>query len=209
MHRVIYFNGLGNGQPRRAERLAMKTALWYVARHGLSVRHVAVDWYATEPFPKLLERMSSIVQEELAEYGSVILCGVSAGGSLAVNVFGTLHAENLSVVVLCGPLRVAKLSWWDNRTLEHIAFRNSSRPSQSLFDSVTRCSTETIPALTPREKHRIITIQQWIDNVVPRPTMGIPGVRVVTVPGIGHTFGVGVGVLYLPWVIKKFAGQLS
>ena len=180
----------------------MGVALRYLARRGISVRHVPVDWYAKEPFPDLLTRMTAVVQEELNEHGNVTLCGVSAGGSLAVNVCGKLHSTNLTAAVLCGPLRVAKLPRWDRRTLERIAFRDPNRPSQSFFDSVTYCGTAAIPALTDEDRHRLVTVQQWADDVVPRPTMGIPGVRVVRVPGVGHTFGIAVGVLYLPAIIK-------
>jgi len=182
----------------------MGVVLRYLSRRGISVRHVPVDWYAKEPFPDLLTRMTAIVQEELDEYGNVTLCGVSAGGSLAVNVFSGLRHANLTAAVLCGPLRVAKLPWWDRRTLERIAFRDPSRPSQSFFDSVTYCGTAAIPALTDGDKRRLVTVQQWVDDVVPRPTMGIPGVRVVHVPGIGHTFGIVVGILCLPAIIKAF-----
>ena len=200
--RVLYFNGLGNGRPRRLERLAMNMALWYLARHGISVRHIPVNWYAKEPFPKLLERVTGIVRDELATHDSVVICGVSAGGSLAVNVYGRLRSENLAVVVLCGPLRVAKLAWWDNRTLQRIAFRDPARPSQNLFDSVTYCNDVTIPSLTQQDKRRIVTIQQWADTVVPRRTMGIPGARVARVPGFGHAFGIAVCVACLPSIIK-------
>lgn len=202
--RVVYFNGLGSGRPRRLERLAMRVALRYLGRHGISVRHMPVDWYAKEPFPDLLERMSELVQAELAEYGRVTLCGVSAGGSLAVDVYSRLHSADASVIVLCGPLRLATLAWWDSRTLRRIAFRDESHASQSFFDSVWYCSTVAIPALTDEDKRRIVTVQQWADDVVPRPTMGIPGVRVVRVPGVGHTFGIAVGVLCLPAIIKAF-----
>src|SRR5690348_16559570 len=200
--RVVYFNGLGNGKPRQLERLAIRVAVHYLARHGISVRHVPVDWYAKELFPDLLTRMTAVVQEELNEHGNVTLCGVSAGGSMAVNVFSKLHDENLTAIVLCGPLRVAKLPRWDRRTLGRIAFHDPSRPSQSFFDSVTYCGATTLPALTQEDKRRIVTVQQWADDVVPRPTMGIPGVRVVHVPGVGHTFGIAVGLLYLPGIIR-------
>ena len=209
MTRVLYFNGLGSGRPRRAESLAMKLLLRYLNRHGLLVRHVSVNWYAAEPFPQLLERMALVVREELAVHGSVTLCGVSAGGSLAVNVSSKLRNEKLSVVVLCGPLRVAKLAWWDKRTLQRLAFRNPAHASQSFFDSVTYCSAAAIPGLTPQDKRRMVTVQQWADNVVPRPTMGIPGVRVVRVPGIGHALGIMLGVLRLPAIIETLPHTLG
>lgn len=207
MTRVIYFNGLGNGKPRRAEKTAFNIALWYLARHGVDVRHVPVDWYKEEPFQKLLERMVSVVRDELAEYGSITLCGVSAGGSLAVNVLGKLRDDNLSVIVLCGPVRLVKKE--DGLTLKRLALRDTARPSQSLINSVTYCSTTTIPALTLNAKRHIITVRQLADGVVPRRTTEIPGVKITVVPGVGHMFGILVGILYIPNYIKKLSAISS
>jgi hypothetical protein len=181
----------------------MKLAERYLLRHDISFRHISINWYACEPFPKLLDRTIAIVKEEQALHGDVILCGISAGGSLAVNVFSKLHTRKLSAIVLCGPLKVAKLAWWDKRTLEGIAFRDPKRPSQPFYDSVMYCGSTAIPALTQEDKHHMITVQQWADTVVPRPTMGIPEVRTFQVPGVGHTLGIGIGVLYLPAILKK------
>lgn len=202
MTRILYFNGMGNGKPRRVEKLAMRIAERYLSNHDISFRHVPVNWYHSEPFPELLDRLAKTLNNEKALYGNVTLCGVSAGGSLAVNLFSKLHSENLSAIVLCGPVKVAKLPWWDRRTLESIAFRDPERPSQSFFDSVTYCGTVAIPALTQGDKRHVITLQQWADTVVPRPTMGIPGVRVFQVPGVGHTLGIGISILYLPKILR-------
>jgi pimeloyl-ACP methyl ester carboxylesterase len=180
----------------------MKVAERHLSRHGISFRHVPMNWYAKEPYPELLERMVAIVKEEQTLHGSVTLCGVSAGGSLAVNILSRLHSKNLWVVVLCGPVKVAKLTWWDRRTLESIASRDPKRPSQIFFDSVTYCSAVAIPALTEHDKQHVMTVQQWADTVVPRPTMGIPGVRIFRVPGVGHTLGIGISVLYLPAILQ-------
>jgi hypothetical protein len=201
MTRIIYFNGLGDGKPRGTGKLVMNLALRYLAQHGISVVSIPVNWYSNEPFPEFLERMLTGVQDELAMHDTVTLCGVSAGGSLAVNVLGRLKSENLSVIVLCGPLRFVKKD--DSLTLQRLALQNTSHPSQNLYDSVKYCSATTIPHLTPQAKQRIITVKQLADGVVPRRTMVIPGVRVTTVPGLGHLFGILVGILYLPSLVRR------
>lgn len=184
----------------------MKIAERYLWRHDISFRHVPINWYAKEPFPELLERVARLAKEELATYGNVTLCGISAGGSLAVNVFSKLHSKNVSAVVICGRVKLAKLPRWDKRTLESAAFRDPKRPSQNFFDSVTYCSTTVIPSLAPEDKQRIITVQQWADTDVPRAMMGIPGVQVYGVPGIGHALGIGISVLYLPKILNRLLG---
>lgn len=193
---------MGSGKPRRAEKFVMKVAERYLSHHGISFRHVPINWYASEPFPQLLDRMTTIVKEEQGAHGDMVICGVSAGGSLAVNVYNKLHRKNISVIVICGPVKLAKLAWWDKRTLESIAFRDPQRPSQSFFDSVTYCGITAIPSLTYEDKRQMITVQQWMDTVVPRPTMGIPGVRTFRVPGMGHTLGIGISLFYLPAILR-------
>jgi hypothetical protein len=207
MIHILYFNGLGSGSQRHTEGMIYRLAVRYLAWRNISVKHVPVNWYAKELFPDLLDRIVKLVCNELANHDSVTLCGVSAGGSLAVNVFGKLHDKNISVTVLSGPLRFVKKD--DSNILHRLALQNTARPSQNLFDSVSYCSTKTIPNLTPQAKQRIVTAKQWFDGVVPRRTMDIPGVRIKMVPAIGHMFGIIVGILYLPAILNVLQREVK
>lgn len=197
---ILYFNGLGRGRARKRELLAIR----YLSRHGIAVTHAPIDWYASETFDSLLERMCVLTKKELGTHGKLILVGSSAGGSLAINILDRLHDPNLQVVTLCSRLNEQALPWWDRRTLARLAGLNSHRsPSQAFFDSVTYSTTTVVPRLSENDKRHIIITRQWADFVVPRGTMGIPGVSVYRVPGLGHGWGIAMSVRRLPKIITQ------
>jgi len=203
-YHVLYFNGLGSGKTRKRERLAM----CYLAKRGVEVEHVPIDWRSSEPFPVLLERVSRLVRERLKVYGQLMLVGSSAGGSLAINVLSKVHHEQLSVVTLCSRLHEAPLPRWDRRNLKRMAHIGvPGTESQSFHDSVTYCGDMTIPLLTQKERKRVITVQQWADFVVPRATMSIPGTHIYKVPGLGHAMGIAVGTVRLPIILHSAKGH--
>lgn len=199
MIHLLYFNGLGSGSTRWREKLAMR----YLLKQGIEVRHIQVNWYANEPFGTILDRVTLLVKKDLEKHGKVVLVGSSAGGSLVVNILGRIPDKNLSAVTLCSRLSLANLPWWDRRSLERMAYLGRSKESKLFFDSVTYCSHITIPKLTKTDKRRLLIIQQWMDDVVPRVTMSIKGVRVHKVPGFGHGWGIAMAVRQLPRLLSK------
>lgn len=197
-YHVLYLNGLTDGHLRRRERLAVR----YLAERGIHVTSAQINWRSGESFDVLFKRLVKLTQAQLKEHGKVILVGSSAGGSMAVNILARLHDQNLSAITLCSRLRLAELSWWDRRTLERMAYLGTPKASQAFFDSVTHCNNTAAKQLSKADKRRLILVQQWADFVVPRQTMSIPGVRIYKVSGLGHGWGIAMGVRRLPKVIK-------
>jgi hypothetical protein len=195
---ILYFNGLGTGKTRRREIVAMR----YLEKRGLSAVHVHVDWYSNEPFEDLLDRMLRTVEAELQNRNKVILVGSSAGGSLVVNILGKLHNKNVLTISLCSRLHLAKLPWWDWRSLKRMAYMGKPKESRNFYESVTYCSKVTIPRLTQMDKKRLVIVRQWADDIVPRATMDIDGVRVFRAPALGHGWGIAMGVRRLPKIIE-------
>lgn len=199
MH-ALYLNGLTNGQTRRREQLAIR----YLAKRGIHVEHVPIDWRSGESFDDLLNRLTKLTEQKIKEQGKLALIGVSAGGSLAINVLGKVNNKNVRAITLCSRLHLAKLPWWDRRTLRRMAYLGTPKASQKFYDSVTYCTKTTIPSLTKADKERITIVQQWADDVVPRATMSIDGIQSYKVPAIGHGWGIALGVRRLPRVREQF-----
>lgn len=200
---ALYFNGLTNGRTRRREQLAMR----YLAKCGIMVEHVSIDWRSDESFEDLLDRLTKLTKQKLREYGELTLIGASAGGSLALNVFGRISNNKLRAITLCSRLRLAKLPWWDRRMLKRMAYIGTPKASQKFYDSVVYCTKMTIPKLTKADKKRIIIVRQLADTVVPRATMGINGVRVYKVFAIGHGWGIAAAVRKLPKILYQIIMQ--
>lgn len=180
----------------------------YLAKRGIQVTHANINWYNDEAFDALLNRMIKLTLSLLKEHGQLMLIGVSAGGSLAMNVLGKVKDKRLCAVTICSRLRLAKLPWWDKRTLARMAFLGTRRASKTFFDSVNYCSTTTIPQLSKQDKQRIITVQQWLDDIVPRPTMMIEGVRAYKVGGISHGMGIILGIQALPKIVQNWPDKV-
>jgi len=200
---ILYLNGLGTGKPRKREQIAMRYVVRYFKRHDMTITHIPINWFSQESFDRLYQDTVQTVRAHCKKHDRVVLVGVSAGGSLAVNVMSQLHDPKLSVVTVCSPLRITTLPWWDKRNLAYLAKLGTSKPSQRLFDSVTCCNNTAIPNLTMQDKQRIITVRQWMDQIVPKSTMTVPGIRTYRVPGIGHIFGIIAGALKLPAILKE------
>lgn len=151
MIRILYFNGLGKGETRKREKLAMS----YLAKRSIEVTHVPIRWYV-DSFEDILDNAIKITKKQLKEHGELILVGSSAGGSLVVNIISKLHSPNLYGVTLCSRLQENPLPWWDKRDLARMAHLGAKQPSQAFFDSVTYCGERAIPKLTETDKKRLI-----------------------------------------------------
>lgn len=199
MIHALYFNGLGIGKTRKRERFAMH----YLAKRGIQVEHISIDWHSGESFDKLLARLVRMTKAKLKEHGEIVLIGSSAGGSLALNIFKQVDSKDLSVVILCSRLHDAKLASWDGRTLEKMAYIDTPKASQLFVDSVTYCTNKTVPSLTKANKQRITIVRQLADDVVPKRTMEIEGVKIHKVLALGHGWGIAEGVRQLPHMLLK------
>lgn len=199
MIHALYFNGLGSGKTRKRERFA----IGYLAKRGIQVEHISIDWRSSEPFEKLLARLANTTKAKLKEHGDLVLIGSSAGGSLALNIFKQVNSKNLSVITLCSRLHDAELARWDHRTMQKMAYIGTPKASQLFVDSVTYCTDKTIPNLTKVDKRHVTIVRQLADDVVPKRTMEIEGIKVCKVIAVGHGWGIAEGVRQLPQLLLK------
>lgn len=196
--KILYLNGLNNGTINPLEKRSIAS----LAGTGLEVEHVPVNWLSDEPFDAFLERFTGITRNSLLKHGCVALVGASAGGSLALNIFGHLANSDLYAITLCSRLHEPSLPWWEPRTPQRMSHIGKRKEARNFYSSVQFCEQVTLPKLTDTEKQRIITIKQWADEVVPRPTMNVEGLREYRVPALGHVLGIAIGIRHLPEIIE-------
>jgi hypothetical protein len=195
----LYFNGLGNGKLNMLERRQLNL----LKLQGFDIKHIPVKWQSKESFQDLLKRTTALVEKELRVNGELVLIGASAGGSLAVNVFGEVKSNKLQVITLCSRLNETKLKWWDWRNLNRMAHIGTKTESKSFYDSVRYCTNITLPSLTKQQRARIVSVRQWVDEVVPRVTMGYPSLRTYVVCTFGHNLGILYGIRNVPKIIAR------
>lgn len=198
---ALYLHGLGRTELRPGERAIL-------ARHrrlGIAVVPVAIDWCSAETFPELLDRVTHQATDLLVAAGGLeklLIEGSSAGGSLAINVARQLNDPRVQVISHSGRLRAGDFARGSRSSLEQCAHLGTNRASQSFYDSVQYCETVTLPSLTKDDKGRMTITKPLADEVVPINTMTIDGVRTITVPIIGHSLGIGWGMLKAPSLIR-------
>ncbi len=194
---VLYINGLGNGEWQQRQHWVLGN----LEHHGYKIEHAHLDWLSDKSFQEHLDETTQKAERLLAGQGRLAIIGSSAGGSMAFNVFGELKTKNVMAVNMCGRLSEGDLNPLDWRKLSTMAHRGTSRASQSFYDSVKFCETETMPNLTDDQKKRLFIFHQLFDFVVPHQTMLIPGVDNRRLPVVGHGLGILMAGYTLPAIL--------
>lgn len=204
----LYLHGLGRADLRAGERVLLANHV----RSGIDVEVAEIDWESDEKFTDLLDRVTLNARSLLSKMRHddiLVLEGSSAGGSLAFNVAHNLahqiddeRDERVRVISHSGRLAVGDYKEGSHSSLDQCAHLGTDRASQSFYDSVRYCELITIPNMEEEDKDRSIITKPWGDEVVPVSTMCIAGVRTITVPMIGHSPGIGLGMLKVPRLIS-------
>lgn len=196
----IYINGLSGASRGVFERFVD----WWWRIHGMSLVRYSVDWYRSVSLDTLIHDLAHHIEQLLKRHDRVVLIGSSAGGSLALSVFYIVDNPRLYFVNSRGRLIRGNYQAGDPRSLEHCAKLDTSRPSMLFYDSVLRAESY-ITHLTQIQKHRILTLSQLTDSVVPLETMRIPGVKHHTSLSFDHPGGLIAHMLANTRRIKRFA----
>lgn len=199
----LYLHGLGRSELRRGER----ALLAYHQRSGIEAVAAKINWASAEKFTDLLDRITYQVLDRLrglSEEGIFVLEGSSAGGSLAFNVAHQIEDERLRVISHSGRLAVGDYEPGNKSSLEQCARLGTDEASQSYFNSVTYLELITKPKMEQNDIDRSFITMPFGDMRVPISTMTIAGIRTAKVPVIGHSPGIGVGMLRTPDIIANY-----
>lgn len=203
---VLYVNGLGNGAVTRRERLMQKH--WQKA--GVTFEFARINWYDGQNLGEKTKQVEDLLKVLSKRHKKVVLLGSSAGGSLALNVFAqNAKKKNIYLVNAHGRLGEGNLHRLDYRTLEWAAHLQSKQPSKSFYNSVLFCQNETLPALTPTQRRRILVLKPVTDFVVPLQTMNVPGASTWTTFAFGHKWAGISHLLFCRDLILSFATSTS
>jgi hypothetical protein len=199
---VLYLNGL----ERTNDSDPTKSIPRYLESHNISTTPMAVDWYSSS-FPDLLNRGTELTEEKLRQHGRVALVGASAGGSLSVNIFQRIRADNpdsdISLVSLSGRLKLG-----DPKNFEEVLINQLNKKQSLVYsESVSRCE-KVSAALSEKDRKLMRTVQPLTDQVVPLNTMSIDGVESYTVSANGHTRGIARGILLIPTILDDIYASI-
>lgn len=182
----LYLNGLGDGTTTPKDKVVK---WWWRQRAGFDIQHAHINWYDGKNLEEKLAVVGQKVNDMLGSFGGVAIIGSSAGGSLAVNSYYRLRDKNVCAVSTHGRLKAGDYPNSHRMSLYHRAHLDTSKPSQSFFDSVTMTEAQVIPDLSEQDKQRLLILTQLTDLVVPMDTMSIEGVQQRRSVAFGHSGG--------------------
>lgn len=196
---ALYFNGLNHGTISFLEKRAINSA----HKHGITIKHIPIDWYSDDNYQILLDNTVYKVQNELKYSNNIVLIGASAGGSLAINTWSRLDNKNIKVVTICSRINETRLSRWDFRSLERMAHKGTKKYSKLFYESVMYCSNQSLSVVGDLSLQSIISINQLADEIVPKRTTLRPDIKHYTITSIGHHFGIYHGLLQIHRIVRR------
>lgn len=205
----LYLHGLGRADLRVGEQVLLANHV----RCGIDVRVAEIDWESEEKFTNLLDRVTLsalLLLSKMKQEDILVLEGSSAGGSLAFNVAHQIDDNRIRVISHSGRLAVGDYEPGSYRSLEHCARLGTDGASQSYYDSVSYLQAITILKMEQEKAYmgRSYITKPWADWRVPVSTMTINGIRVSTMPVIGHAPGIGAGILLTPHIVEEHLAKI-
>lgn len=187
LHIVVVF-GLDDGKYNFSTILSK---VWN--RKDVKLHPVRVGWRDGGGYLPKKQAVLELVDQLLATGDPVALIGISAGASLAVNIF-KMRPALLGLVNVCGALRLA------NPLQGRIAKSVASSPA--FQESLADCESPQ-DALGGSQLRRILILEPWID-FVPISTMTLRGAQVMRLAGVNHSVSIVTAMLLYRRAIVKF-----
>lgn len=177
VHNVIVLPGLSDD----VNNLKLLTSWWQ--KLGLKVHVLKVGWHDDSvSFEAILEKILLFV-DKLGDKGEkVSIIGISAGGSLALNIFMERPEKIDKCVNICGRLRAGKHMY---RTLERM-----SMTSKSFRDSVLLLQQREYQ-IRYNIRRKIMTVTaRFGDELVPADTSFLEGAYNTKIPTFEHIISI-------------------
>lgn len=179
---ILYINGFGNKLPN----LTKKFIFFCWRNYNVKFCFTDIDWLDGETFECKKNKIKEIANKIISENGKIILFGLSAGGSLALNVFKELSPKDVFFVSINGCLHLGNYSNDDKGGIFEKNKIKALKSSPAFLNSVINLEKNVIPNLSDEDKKRMLIFRPLIDSVVPKHLMKIEKVRTVNSLLIGH-----------------------
>lgn len=187
----IYIPGLGD------KNILNTWFLRFWELYRISYEVVGMPWYdKSEEFSIKLQRVLDRIDIARKNKKNVVLLGVSAGASAALNAYCQRRNDILAVINVCGRLREGK------GVLPTLDF--AARKGPAFKESVLRAEKNG-KSLTKKDKEKMLTIRPLYDEIVPSSTVAINGARNIVIPCFEHVFSIGIACTFYSKYIVDFA----
>lgn len=190
IHTIIYIPGLGD---HKLGRQASIVKWWRI--FGVHPVIYTMNWLENGTFEHRMEELQKKIDGLIKEGHAVSIVGVSAGASVALSIFSKRKDVMHRAVCLCGKIG----------NLDAINPRYFKR-HPNFYPSVKELQ-RSLPALTAKDKERILSIRPLFDEVVPVKDSVLTGSMHKILPTIGHVpsiaYGISIGSFGIIRFIKR------
>lgn len=174
---VIIVPGVGNTDPGFRQYLARLNNEW-----PLNVTGFNAFWTeGEENFEDKLTHLVEVAKVYKQRSSKLFLMGLSASGSLVVAATHELGDDVAAAVTVCARLRDGC-----NDDNEYPDQSEVLQRYPAHRRAVQTLGFKVLPQMTADERHKVLTIQPWRDEIVPIETMDLPGANNMTIRSYGH-----------------------
>jgi hypothetical protein len=190
-HIVIYVPGLNDTKFVNTALSHFLPLLWKM--YGFEIIIFQPRW-GKGNLKEKLNRILQLIDSLKKTNTKIYLVGQSAGGSFVLNVF-SLRTDSVARVVNIG----GRLLKGNHGFPLSIAAKNSI----AFKESVLTFENKNNKKLTVKDKKKILIIRPIFDEIVPKDTITIEGVKMQTIPTIEHTLsGIAACTFFSPIIFK-------
>ena len=192
LHIVLVF-GLDDG---KLNFPALLSPVWN--RNNVCLYSIRVGWRDGGEYQQKQQAVVDLVDKLLATGDPVAVIGISAGASLAINVYEQ-RPQLIGMVSVCGALRLpVELP---KRFAQSVASSTAFRQSLAACEASQR-------RLTPAQLSRIHYFEPWRD-FVPISTMRLNGAKMHRLAGLNHSISIVTAMLLYRRTIIRFLKQAA
>jgi len=193
----IYINGLSNNN------IFQKIISFFWRNYNINFFFSNINWFDNKSFNSNKQEMVLLAKLLIKEYGKLIIIGVSAGASLAINIFNEIKEDNLSLVLINGRIYSGDYKKRNINSLYLRSKQNKKKSSISFYNEVKK-SERVINNFSKKELSKIIVLTSYFDFIVPKKLSIIKSTKTIISPIIGHNLSIFYNLVILKHKILYF-----
>jgi len=172
---VIYVPGLNDTKLINKTPAKFLSLFWKV--YGVKT-HIFCPQWEKGNYKDKLEELIKCIDTLASKDSQLYLIGQSAGGSLVLNAFSQRKEAITGIINIGGRLKKGTCGF---------PLALAAKYSPAFKESVLTFENANSKTLTVKEKRKILIVRPIFDEIVPKETCDLDGVRVWTLPTIEHT----------------------
>lgn len=184
---VIYIPGFGDSRPWGQPTILKLWRVW-----GCEVHYSPVNWDNNEPFEQKLTKLLELIDKLTSSGRTISLVGISAGATMAMNVYAARNNQIHRVVFICGKLLYPE-TVSESYFKIHPAFRKSVFGADTNFKKLDKA-----------DKAKMLSMFALADNTVPVRASKLPGVRWKRILALGHILAFYIAISFYSRSVCKF-----